>query len=386
MKRFGHLYEQIYSFDNLLQAFYKARQGKRKKPNVVAFEANLEWELLRLQSELKNRTYHPGGYRTFLIHDPRKRMISAAPFRDRVVHHALCNIIEPIFEPTLIADTYANRRGKGVHLAIHRCQSCLRRHQFLLKADVKKYFPSIDHVILKNQIARKIKCPATLQLIDLIIDNSNPQEQVLDYFQQDDLFAPLQRKKGLPMGNLTSQFFANLYLSPFDHFVKEVLRIPGYVRYVDDFVLFHLEKAALREAKCAIEQFLATQLRLVLHERKTFIAPTKDGVTFLGQRIFTTHRRLKRDNVQRFKKRLEQRLDGYLDGAIPRDTFELQLNSWLGHARQADTWRLRKKILRYLRSRGLSLFEKDQAWKLLERPRPKIKKTTRLRREKRVKD
>lgn len=372
MKRFGDLYQKICTFDNLLRAFYKARKGKRNKPNVALFEINLEWELLQLLKELTTHTYQPGSYRTFLIRDPKERMISAAPFRDRVLHHALCNIIEPIFDSTLIPDTYANRSGKGSHAGIRCCQTYARRFQYVLKADIKKYFPSIDHEILKSIISRKIKCQPTLQLINLIIDNSNPQESVQDFFPGDDLFTSLERKKGLPMGNLTSQFFANLYLSPLDHFIKEELGIHGYVRYVDDFVVFHPNKAHLHEVEKTIELFLATRLRLRLHTKKTFIAPTDKGVTFLGQRVFTTHRRLKRENVQRFRKRLNKRLKTYLDGGIHPDTFEMQLNSWLGHARQADTFRLRRKIYWHLREAGLTLFEKDKkAWKLLELPRPK---------------
>ncbi len=366
MKRFGNLYDKICTFDNLLEAFYKARKGKRNKPNVAAFEANLEWELLKLVEELKSLNYQPGPYRTFQIYDPKERMISAAPFRDRVVHHALCNIIEPLYDPALIADTYANRFGKGSHAGIYRCQKFTRSFSYVLKADIRKYFPSIDHEILKEILRKKTKCKPTLWLIDLIIDNSNPQEQVSDYFSGDDLFAPFKRKKGLPMGNLTSQFFANLYLSPLDHFVKEDLAFEGYVRYVDDFVLFHDDKSVLHAAERSIREFLSTKLRLRLHDRKTFVAPIKDGISFLGQRIFTTHRRLKSDNVRRFKKRLEYRLEAYSKGEISPNTFEMQLNSWIGHARQADTWRLQRKLFRYLCSRGLNVCKKDTAWKLLE--------------------
>lgn len=354
MKRIGYLYDQICTFDNLLSAFYKARKGKRSHPNVAAFEVNLEYELLQLLEELKAEAYQPGPYRTFYIHDPKKRMISAAPFRDRVVHHALCNIIEPLFEPTFIYDTYANRKGKGTHAGIRRCQQFLRQYKYVLKADIRKYFPSIDHGILKGLIARKIKCPRTLALIGKIIDNSNPQEPVPDYFPGDDLFSLKQRRKGLPMGNLTSQFFANLYLSPFDHFVKEKLRIKGYVRYVDDFVLFHDDKKYLHELKRESQHFLAEHLRLLLHPRKSEVFPTRNGVTFLGQRIFHTHRRLRRENVQRFYRRLNGRIEQYQAGTLSPEKLESQLNSWLGHARQADTWRLRRAVLRYLQSEGVA--------------------------------
>lgn len=366
MKRIGYLYDQICTFDNLLQAFYKARKGKRNHPNVAAFEVNLEPELFRLLEELSDGIYRPGPYRTFHIRDPKKRMISAAPFRDRVVHHALCNIIEPIFDKTLIPYTYANRKGKGTHAGIRRCQELMRQYPYVLKADIRKYFPSIDHQILKAIIARKIKCPRTLALIDLIIDNSNPQEPVPDLFPGDDLFTPATRRKGLPMGNLTSQFFANIYLSPFDHFVREELGIPAYLRYVDDFVLFAPDKDRLHRAKEAIRDYLARELRLLLHPRKCEVSPVRDGITFLGQRIFLTHRRLRRENVQRLRRRLRLCVQQYHARKLSPEKLECRLNSWLGHARQADTWRLRRRILRDLRSAGLNLLETPkQAWVLL---------------------
>ena len=172
MKRFNQLFDQVADFSNLLRAFYKARKGKRKNANVAVFEAKLEWELLTLKEELQGGTYRPGGYRTFTIRDPKERMISAAPFRDRVVHHALCNIIEPVLDKTFIFDTYANRMGKGTHAGIRRCQQYMRQYKYVLKADIRKYFPSIDHAILLGLIGRKIKCKKTLALCRLIVENT----------------------------------------------------------------------------------------------------------------------------------------------------------------------------------------------------------------------
>lgn len=365
MKRFGNLYPQIYTFDNLLSAYKKARKGKRNNPTVAKFEVNMEYELLQLQKELQTETYQPGSYTTFMIYDPKKRMISAAPFRDRVVHHALCNIIEPLFEPTFIFDTYANRKGKGTHTAIIRCQQYLRKYDYVLKADIRKYFPSIDHQLLKQAIRRKLKCPATLRLIETIIDNSNPQEIVPDYFPQDDLFSNIKRRKGLPMGNLTSQFFANLYLSKFDHFVKEKLQVKGYIRYVDDFVLFHNDKKELAAIKDAITLFLQKEARLYVHPNKTQISPSSKGITFLGQRIFKTHRRLNRNNVVRFYRRLEKRLRDYKAGILTPEKLGCQLNSWKGHALYADTWNLRQKIFTALSNESVGIFEKEDVWKIL---------------------
>ena len=364
------VFKQLSSFSNLLEAFSKAAQGKRRKPAVVAFESGLEPELLLLSQELRSGTYRPGPYRAFKIYDPKERTISAAPFRDRVVHHALCNLIEPLFEKTFVFDSYANRVGKGTHRGIRRCHKYLRQYRYVLKADIRKYFPSIDQTILKQLIADKIHCKQTLDLAFLILDNSNPQEEVLEYFEGDGLFTPHERRRGLPMGNLTSQFFANIYLSPLDHFVKENLRLP-YVRYVDDFVLFSNDRTELEAARQRIADFIGQHLRLRLHPKKTQISPCEKGITFLGQRVFRTHRLLRKPNVRRFYKRLRKRLRDFRNGKLHPDKLEAQLNSWLGHAKQADTHRLREKILRQLVfEESLNVVKAPNgAWKVLELPR-----------------
>jgi retron-type reverse transcriptase len=343
MKRTFHLFEQLTSFENLLSAFYRARKGKRGKKNITRFEINLE-------KELKAGTYRPGTYRTFKIYEPKERMISAAPFRDRVVHHALCLVIEPVFEPTLIFDTYANRKGKGTHAGIHRCQKFCRKYKYVLKADIRKFFPSIDHQILKSLVARKIGCKKTLNLINCILDASNPQEYVDGYFLGDDLFSPLERRIGLPMGNLTSQFFANLYLSPLDHFVKENLGFKAYARYVDDFILFSDSKVELNAARKAVELFLGKELRLRLHPSKQQISLVKNGIDFLGQRITGRVRLLRKSNLRRFWRRTLQRIQGYFTKKITPLKLESQLNAWRGHLRQADAKGLEKQIFSQLLS------------------------------------
>ncbi|WP_008310083.1 Retron-type reverse transcriptase [Leptolyngbya sp. PCC 6406] len=192
MKRYGNLWPQIIDFENLLQAARQAQQGKRYRPNVLAFNYHLNQELLRLQRELKEQTYRPGKYRTFSIYDPKPRMISAAPYRDRVVHHALCNVIVPPLERTLIADTYANRIGYGTHKALKQFIHFAHTSRYVLQCDICKYFPSLDHELLKGMIRRKLKCPQTLWLIDTIIDGSNPQGGELEYFPGDTLLVSLQ--------------------------------------------------------------------------------------------------------------------------------------------------------------------------------------------------
>lgn len=337
MKTHKYLFATIIAFENLLLAAQQAAAGKREQFNVMDFFYRLEANLWHLQEELQTQTYQPGDYSTFKIYEPKPRMISAAPFRDRVVHHALINVIAPLFERSFIFDSYANRLGKGTHRAIRRYQHFLRDHRYVLKCDIKKYFPSIDHEILKKLMRRSIADARTLWLIDLIIDRSNPQEEVGDYFPGDDLFTPHERRKGLPIGNLTSQFFANVYLNPLDHFIKEVLRCLAYLRYVDDFVLFSNNKAELWKWWEQIAGFLQN-FRLKLHPHHCYIFPARVGWLFLGQQVFRTHRRLAAANVRRFKKRLRRWQE------TPPENLPQRFASWAGHAAQADTYHLLRSL------------------------------------------
>ncbi len=214
MKRYGNLYHQLYAFDNLLAGARKAQKGKRFKTNCRSFNLDLESNLLTIQRQLKNKVYQPGPYTRFKIYEPKERTISAAPYRDRVVHHALVNVIEQIFDKAMIYDSYANRVGKGTHRAVDRFTEFSRKRSHVLKMDIVRFFPSLDHQILMEVIEKKIKDKDILSLIRIILNSSeeptnNARHQ---YFSGDNLFTPLERKKGLPIGNLTSQFFANVYL------------------------------------------------------------------------------------------------------------------------------------------------------------------------------
>ena len=337
MKTAKNLFTQIISFENLLCAAQKAALGKRERGYVLAFFAKLEDHLFELADELSSFRYQPRGYRTFTIYEPKKRMISSAPFRDRVVHHALMNIVGPVLEKSFIYDNYANRIGKGTHRAIRRYQIFLREFDFALKCDIKKYFPSIDHAILKSMIHRRIKDEKTLWLVDKIIDNSNEQEFVGDYFPGDTLFSPLERRKGLPIGNLTSQCFANFYLDQFDHFVKEELGCKGYLRYVDDFVLFDNSKQRLKDWQMRTTFYLE-KLRLKMNPARAMLYPCTIATSFLGQVVHRSHRRLFGKNVRQFKKRLKD-----WEKRSP-ENIDQRVASWLGHARQADTRGLRSAL------------------------------------------
>jgi retron-type reverse transcriptase len=345
VKRHGHLWEEMISFAALLRASEKARRGKRLRPATAAFECELEKELWKLHAELAAKAYRPGPYRTFTIHEPKQRQISAAPYRDRVVHHALVGVLEPIFERSFLDGSCACRKGKGTRAALDLCQQYARRFRYVFQADVERYFPSIDHPVLKGLLARKVKDPDVLWLAGLVIDHSNPQEEVQRWFPGDDLFVPGERRRGLPLGNQTSQFFANVYLDPLDHFVRDHLGAGGYVRYVDDFLVFADDKTFLGEVRRRVVDFLAG-LRLRLHASKNAVLPVTEGIRFLGFRVFRSHRRLAPENVWRFRRRLRRLQRQYAGSAISLDDARRHIASWIGHARQADTWRLRRRLFR----------------------------------------
>ncbi len=343
MKRYGNLFPDITAFPNLLAAARKAQKGKRFRDNVLRFNFHLERELLRLQDELRTKDYRPGPYRTFEIKEPKTRMISAAPYRDRVVHHALCAVIAPILERSFIHDSYANRSGFGTHRALRRFTQFARSSRFVLQCDIQKYFLSIDRDILKKILRRKIKCLDTLWLIDIIIDAGSAQEVPARYFPGDELFSPLQRRRGLPIGNLTSQFFANVYLNGLDHYIKEQLRIEKYLRYVDDFALFDDDRELLRDVRLAIETYLAG-LRLKIHPVKSQLFETRQGANFVGFRVLPDRIRVRQENLRRARRRLRRMQAAYSGGQRTQQEISQSVRSWVAHLAHGDTWRLRERI------------------------------------------
>lgn len=346
MKRFGQLWPQITDFANLHAAYRKARRGKAHRPGVAAFALNLESDLLSLQDELLEDRYEPGGYRLFTVYERKPRLIAAAPFRDRVVHHAVINIIEPLLDRRFIDDCYACRRDRGVHAAVNRYQAWSRQYRYAMKLDVKRYFPSIDHALLKAALARHIKDREVLRLLARIIDTGprNDGDGPV-YFPGDDLFTPLQHGLGIPIGNLTSQFFANLYLNDFDHWVREELRVPAYLRYVDDMVFLANDKARLHAVRSAVEEKLAA-LRLRIHPDKAQVVPTSVGLDMLGYHVFPGFRRLRNDNGRRFAHKLRRYARAYRCGVMDWSAVNSRVQSWIGHAAQADTLGLRRAIFR----------------------------------------
>ncbi len=328
MKRHGGLFDRIPQFDNLLQAARRAARGKRDRPTVARFEFHLEPELLALKDDLQTLAYQPGVFFTFEVRDPKRRRICAAPFRDRVVHHAICNVLNPIFESRLIADTYACRKGKGSHAAMRRAQHFSRRYPYVLKWDIRKYFENIDHHALQTLMARLFKEPRLLTLLSRIIHHAPPQSLP---------------GKGVPIGNLTSQHFANLYLGELDHFLKERLRIKGYLRYMDDGLLFAEDKPTLYLWLAEIRQFLRERLQLELKEEVTRVAPVSDGIPFLGFRIYPGVIRLDHRSLHRFRRRVRGWETAYWKGTVSMEELAPSVASLYAHVAHADTLHLRRR-------------------------------------------
>ena len=329
MKRHGHLFEQVVEYGNLLAAAHRARRGKRDRIAVARFVFDLEPNLLRLQQELRSGSYRMRPYRTFVIREPKRRQICAADFRDRVVHHALCAALDPIFEGCLIDDTFACRRGKGTHAAVRRLQQFSRRFRYVQMCDVRRYFETVDHDVLRALCRRKLKDRALLSLLDRIIDHPLPGAEA---------------GKGVPIGNLTSQYFANVYLGELDHFVKERLRLPAYLRYMDDFAVFADSKPELHRGLAAVREFLHATLRLELREERTLLAPVTQGVPFLGFRVFPGVVRLDGRKLARMRRKVRQREAEHRFGRINEEELAGSVRGMVGHVCHIDSLQARRQL------------------------------------------
>jgi len=342
MKTHKNLYKKLCSKENIFLAYEKARKGKRKKESVIEFEKNLKENLLALQKELIWQTYNPKPLKSFTIRDPKTRKIHASAFIDRIVHHAIINVLEPIFEKVFIYDSYASRKDKGTHKAVERFKGYIRKiskngrvvknalnnnmiEGYVLKADIKHYFEEVNHEILMNILKKKINDEKALLLIDKILKN----------------FGSKVLGKGMPLGNLTSQFFANVYLNELDYFVKHELKSKYYIRYVDDFVILHRNKKRLNYFKKRIKEFLERKLKLKLHPEKSQILALRNGIAFLGYRIFYHYSLLNKKNIKLITKKVLVFKEGK---AIEKD-FNNSLNGWWACAKWANSYNLRKEIL-----------------------------------------
>ncbi|MDD4358240.1 MAG: reverse transcriptase domain-containing protein [Candidatus Pacebacteria bacterium] len=313
MKRKGNFYSQIHSFNNLHHSYLKVRKNKRYKREILEFSFNLEENLFKIQKDLKEETYIHGGYKKFIVRDSKKREIKAPQVKDRLVHHALCNFITPIFDNTFYHYSYACRKGKGNHRAVNDFKRKLKNKGdfFCFKADISKYFDSISNSLLFKIIKRKVKDKKALNLIDTIIKSN---------------------EKGIPIGNLTSQLFANIYLNEMDQFVKRGLKSKCFFRYMDDFVIFKKEKKELRRTKDKLEIFLNCKLDLKYKEKATSIFPVLNGIDFLGYVIFEKYTLPRKKTVLKMIKKIKKR------------TFKEAFNTWRAYARKTQSYFLKKSI------------------------------------------
>lgn len=331
-------YEKIYQFENLYRSYKAAARCKRTKGEVIDFELNLAQNLWKLHEELKSKKYHPSGYYRFMIYDPKKREIQALSFQDRVVQHSLCdNVLKPYFENRLIYDCAACREGKGTHFAMDRLNGFLRSHYrqhgtsgYFLKCDVRKYFESIDHEVLKYCF-RRFPDKQVLAFLHQIIDSFNADTG-----------------KGLPMGNQSSQWFALYYLDKIDRIIKEKYKIKYYTRYMDDLVLLHKSKEHLRACLTEITEIAEKELKLEFNE-KTQIFPVSEGVDYLGWRFYLTDtgkviRRLRTSNKRRFKRRLKAFQEKYRNGEMELADISRSLASYNGHLSHGHTWKLKENV------------------------------------------
>jgi retron-type reverse transcriptase len=335
MKRQGNLFEAIVSFENLERAFHRAARCRRFKSEILAFRHDLEGNLFALQRDLRAGVYRTGTYRTFEVHDPKRRTIHALPFRDRVLHHAVIAHVAPVLERTFIHDSYACRVGMGTHRAVARLTTFLRQARatwpevFALKADIRQFFPSVHHRVVMRLLRRHIKCAPTLALLEEIVFSNGSRWEAAS--------------RGMPIGNLTSQWFCNLVLSQLDHFIKEELRVRHYLRYMDDFVLLAGSKDTLHGWRTRIEAFLGEYLHLELNA-KTAVSPARLGVEFVGYRCWADRRVLRASSRRRMLRSWQGACRRYRLGEISAERLGASIQSWLAQLAHADGAALARRI------------------------------------------
>ena len=329
-----YFYYELCSTENLMQGWINAKKGKIKRRYIKRFQRNLKKNLLKLKEELINQTYKPCSLKNFVLRDPKTRKISKSAFRDRVVHHALCNFIVPDFEKSFIYDSHANQIGKGTLKAIERFDKFKRKVSknntqkcFVLKADIKHYFEEIKHDILIDIISRKIKDEKVIWLIRQILSANN-------------------KSTGMPLGNLTSQFFANIYLNELDYFVKHKLKAKYYIRYVDDFVILHESQEQLEEWKWKINYFLKKKLKLELHPSKSNVLNLNNGINFLGFRIFYHHKLIRKSNLKNLERKFNKLRILFDEEIIGREKALQSLEGWIAYCSHANTHKYRKHLIR----------------------------------------
>ncbi|HDQ23058.1 MAG TPA: hypothetical protein ENN28_03765 [Candidatus Uhrbacteria bacterium] len=336
----NHVFEKIISLENLYISWKEFKRGKTKKPDVQKFEMFLEDNLFALHQELKHKTYRHSNYADFYLKDPKLRHIHKAEVRDRVVHHAVYRILYPIFDKNFIYDSYSCRNEKGTHKAVLRLETFDRKASenytkicYCLKCDIKKFFNSIDHQLLLDFIKKEIADKDAFWLLEVIIKS----------FCRN-------KGKGLPLGNLTSQLFANIYQDKLDKFIKHRLKARFYLRYTDDFIIVHKDADYLKKLVPAINEFLQQNLKLDLHPNKIIIRKLRQGIDFLGYVVLSHYRVLRTKTKRRMFKKLKGKYSQFYSGEISRQTFEQSMQSYLGILSHCSSYKLRQEIAGNLRN------------------------------------
>ena len=357
------LFDRVASLAELWAAAKRAARGKRHRASVARTLFDLERVVIDLRRRLLEGSWTPGRPGLHEVFDPKRRLIAAAPFADRIVHQSLCAAIGPLLDRGLIHDTYACRVGLGTHAAVARATGWARHYRWFAHLDVAKYFPTIDHALLLRQVERDVPCAHTVDLCARIVAaGADAVRDPRRYGPDDDLFTPVGRVIGLPIGNLTSQHFANRFLSPVDHRLKDRLRVRAYLRYMDDMLVFGDERAEVEAHARAVEEACQRQ-RLRVHP--WHVQPTRAGVTFLGYRVLPDTVRVRRTSVARAERRLAELADAVAAGRAPREALTRSLRATFAHWKHADSWRLRTRTLR-----RLSLLHAEVPWEFGEEAEP----------------
>lgn len=324
MKRFGNLYDKVCDMDNIFLAYTKARKGKLKSYGVIRFEKELDNNLLSIQKKFLKQTYRTSEYDVFTIHDPKEREIYRLPFRDRVVHHAIMNVLERIWTPIFISQTYSCIKGKGIHGVLKHLKRDLKNKEatmYCLKMDIRKFYPSIDHEVLKHIIRKRIKDRQLLALLDEIIDS-----------------AP-----GIPIGNYLSQFFSNLYLSYFDHWLKETMRVKHYYRYADDMVILSGNKEELHHLLVVIDVYFRNKLKLILKGNYQIFPVDARGIDFVGYVFFHDHILMRKSIKENFCRKVAKLNRVH----ISAKEYKMRVSPWIGWSKYCNSKNLIKKIIKH---------------------------------------
>lgn len=319
-KRHGNLWPKITSAENIEAAYMAARKGRRNMRNVAAFEKNADENLRIIRESLLNKTFHTSRYQSKWIQEPKMRQIFVLPFSpDRIVQHALMHVIEPIWDKLMIFDSYACRKGKGQHKGSARTMQFVRKYKYCLKADVAKFYPSVDQNIMAEIVRKKIKCKDTLWLLN-------------------DIIFSFPGGKNVPIGNYTSQWLGNLYLNELDQYLKHSHKVKAYLRYCDDICIFSNDKGYLQELKTIIAYFLETRLKLRYSYAEVF--QVSHGVDFLGYRHFSGHILLRKKTALRVRRRLAKFPEKIEKGLITKDQLRSSIASTKGWLKWACTHNL----------------------------------------------